>query len=259
MYRHLLKLAVPLPDITKYQRYLFVGAHPDDIEIGCGGLVSKLSKSGKEISFAIVTDGASGSLDSETDQEQLVDSRKKESLAAKDILGVKKIYFMDFPDGGDYRMWDVAKRLAELCIQIDPEIIFAPDPLLPSEIHPDHIKAGKAVETSVLMSLYPLIYVRNIGEFIPEKKHNFHSRTIALYFTHRPNKYVTLEKEDIDKQKTAIEKHRSQFSNPEELVGIYRYMTIRGRIFGSHGKRGKEGYFVRSGLQQHCFPEVNFY
>ena len=27
----ILKLAAPLPDITKYERYLFLGPHPDDI------------------------------------------------------------------------------------------------------------------------------------------------------------------------------------------------------------------------------------
>ncbi len=259
MYRKILKLAVPLPDITKFKRYLFIGPHPDDIEVGCGGLISKLSKTGKEIYFAIVTDGGAGSFDQNINQEQLVQTRKKESLEAKTVWGVKDVFFLGFPDGGDYRVWDVAKAVAKICIEIDPEIIFAPDAKMPSEIHPDHIKTGSASETSILMSQYPLIYKQNIGEIPQENKQNFNPRTIALYFTHRPNQYVSLKKEDIDMQKKAIEKHLSQFSNPEELSVIYRYMAIRGKIFGSLGKRGKEGYFVRGSLQQHCFPEVNFY
>jgi len=259
MYRKILKLALPLPDITKYERYLFIGPHPDDIEVGCGGLISKLSKAGKEIYFAIVTDGGAGSFNLDTSPEQLIKIRKEESLKSKDVLEVKDVFFLDFPDCGDYRIWDAAKAVAKICLEIDPEIIFAPDPKMPSEIHPDHIKTGRASEISVMMSQYPLIYLRNIGEIPQEYKQNFNFRAIALYYTHRPNKYVNLNSEDIEMQKKAIEKHQSQFSNQEDLSMIYRYMTIRGRIFGSHGKRGKEGYFVRSSQQQHCFPEVNFY
>ncbi len=36
-------------------RILFVGAHCDDIEIGCGGTAAKYSEKGKQIAFAIAT------------------------------------------------------------------------------------------------------------------------------------------------------------------------------------------------------------
>jgi len=43
----ILKFAAPLPNIENYQRYLFIGPHPDDIEIGAGATVAKLAASGK--------------------------------------------------------------------------------------------------------------------------------------------------------------------------------------------------------------------
>ena len=36
MLKWVLKAAVPIPKLESYQRFLFVGPHPDDIEIGAG-------------------------------------------------------------------------------------------------------------------------------------------------------------------------------------------------------------------------------
>lgn len=47
----LLKKAVPVPKIEALDSFLFVGPHPDDIEVACGGTVAKLASSGKKITF----------------------------------------------------------------------------------------------------------------------------------------------------------------------------------------------------------------
>ena len=41
-----LKIAAPAPVIEDYSSYLFIGPHPDDIEIGAGATVAKLSAAG---------------------------------------------------------------------------------------------------------------------------------------------------------------------------------------------------------------------
>ena len=51
---HTLMGYVPLPDLLSLKRVLFVGPHPDDIEISSGGLVKKLINLGKEVYFLIV-------------------------------------------------------------------------------------------------------------------------------------------------------------------------------------------------------------
>ena len=55
-----LHFAAPLPDLEGFERYLFVGPHPDDIEIGAGATVSRLASLGKKITFLICTDGRYG-------------------------------------------------------------------------------------------------------------------------------------------------------------------------------------------------------
>ena len=55
-----LKIAAPVPEIEAFTRYLFIGPHPDDIEIGCGATVARLAAEGKQITFLIMTDGRYG-------------------------------------------------------------------------------------------------------------------------------------------------------------------------------------------------------
>ncbi|MBQ9863559.1 MAG: PIG-L family deacetylase, partial [Lachnospiraceae bacterium] len=55
-----LKIATPIPKIESFENYLFIGPHPDDIEIGAGATVSKLVKLGKKVSFLICLDGRFG-------------------------------------------------------------------------------------------------------------------------------------------------------------------------------------------------------
>ena len=55
-----LRFAAPVPDLLSFERYLFVGPHPDDIEIGAGATAARLASMGKQIAFLICTDGRYG-------------------------------------------------------------------------------------------------------------------------------------------------------------------------------------------------------
>lgn len=49
-----IKIAAPLPQLENYDRYLFIGPHPDDIEIGVGASVARLCAQGKEDRKSVV-------------------------------------------------------------------------------------------------------------------------------------------------------------------------------------------------------------
>jgi LmbE family N-acetylglucosaminyl deacetylase len=259
MYLQLLKRALPLPEITAGETYLFVGAHPDDIEVGTGGSVAKLIEMKKAVYFAIITDGGCGYQDLSLTKVALVETRKKEALTSATEFGVKDTFFLGFPDAGDYKEEAVAKELAKIILNINPDFVFAPDPNLPSEIHPDHLKAGNAVKLALLYCGYPLVYQENVGEVPNDLLQSFRFRNLGFYFTHRANKFMRLNQNHVQTQRKAILCHGSQFSNTDEFNQIMRYLSIRGRIFGSLGKRSKEGFFVLGKMHQHCFPEVNRY
>ena len=56
----IIKNAAPLPRLEDMNTVLFVGPHPDDIEIGAGATAAKLASMGKKVCFLICTDGRYG-------------------------------------------------------------------------------------------------------------------------------------------------------------------------------------------------------
>jgi LmbE family N-acetylglucosaminyl deacetylase len=66
-------------NVMKNVNILAIGAHPDDIEFGCGGSLVKYSQRGHRLFLLVMTGGGSGA-PSET--------RMAEQTAARDILGV---------------------------------------------------------------------------------------------------------------------------------------------------------------------------
>ena len=75
--------------MLKSNTILAVGAHPDDIELGCGGVIRSASASGKRVIAVFLTKGEKSG-DPQT--------RVLESRAALAILGVQEVYFGDFSD-----------------------------------------------------------------------------------------------------------------------------------------------------------------
>mgnify|MGYP003295738826 CR=1 FL=1 len=49
--------------IESFENFLFIGPHPDDIEFGCGGLISKLKELNTKVTYVIMTDGGAGTND----------------------------------------------------------------------------------------------------------------------------------------------------------------------------------------------------
>ena len=102
----ILKFAAPLPQIEKYERYLFLGPHPDDIEIGAGATAAKLAAAGKQICFLICTDGRFGDGNAPKDctGQALINLRKQEAIASAAALGVTDVRFLGLSDGGFYEL-----------------------------------------------------------------------------------------------------------------------------------------------------------
>ncbi len=69
---------------------LAIGAHPDDIELGCGGTLSKLSRAGAKVRAIVFSKGRRGALSE--------DDREAESLSAFAKLGVTDVAILDFED-----------------------------------------------------------------------------------------------------------------------------------------------------------------
>ena len=123
MFLSILKKAMPLPKLLKQQKFLFVGPHPDDIEVACGSTVAKLVKMGKQVTFLVVTDGRVGAVDKSLTEEQIVAIRQQEASKSAELLGVSNLIMLPYHDGGDYDLASVKKDIVSVILQTQPDVV----------------------------------------------------------------------------------------------------------------------------------------
>jgi LmbE family N-acetylglucosaminyl deacetylase len=133
---------------------MVIYAHPDDAEFGSSGTVAKWVREGVEVTYVLVTNGASGSSDPEMTRERLTEIRAKEQRNAADILGVKDVVMLGFEDGYLYPDLELRKAVAREIRKGMPDVVISQDPTsrywAPSYInHPDHIAVGEVVMRSI--------------------------------------------------------------------------------------------------------------
>lgn len=78
-------------------RVLSFGAHPDDIEIGCGGTEAGLISRGYQVTHVFATSGEAGS--DRIAKSELAAIREDEARAAACVLDVRGVEFLGMPDG----------------------------------------------------------------------------------------------------------------------------------------------------------------
>lgn len=248
-----LKIAAPAPKIESFSRYLFIGPHPDDIEIGCGATAAKLVREGKQVVFLILTDGRYGDGKSNGIKgDELAALRKQESLASAECLGVKDVRFLDLCDGGFYDYEDMKKGIARIVGECRPELIFAPDPCTGRECHIDHLNTGRAASHVAYVAPYPGI-MESMGAAASDVK------AIAYYMTAKTNRYVKITKEIFDRQNEALVGcHVSQFpAGDAETKQLQMYLKLRSVDFGLRNMCAHaEGFRVLGATHMHCIPET---
>ena len=249
----LLKAAVPVPRIENFQRFLFVGPHPDDIEIGAGATAAKLIALGKEVCFLICLDGrfGDGNAPEGIRGEALVALRKQEAIASAAMLGVRDVRFLNLCDGGFYEQRDLVEGIARVAGDFQPEVLLAPDPDVTSECHADHRNVGAAVRQVGCFAPYGGIMAGYGAKAAPVQ-------ALAYYMTAKPNRFVATGGYLPLQLRSIFECHRSQF--PEgcpEGKSIQLYLKIRALDFGLRSFKGcAEGFRVLGVTHMHCLPEA---
>lgn len=253
MLKRILKAAVPVPKIGNYSRFLFVGPHPDDIEIGAGATAAKLAAMGKEICFLVCMDGRFG--DSNAPEgvagDSLVALRKQEAISSAAMLGITDVRFLDLCDGGFYEQSELVRRIAQVAGDFQPDVILAPDPDVTSECHADHLNVGRAVKQVAYFAPYGGIMAGYAAKAAPVQ-------ALALYMTARPNRFVKTRGYLPLQLRSVFDCHRSQFpEGSAEGKNIALYLKLRSVAFGLRSCKGcAEGFRVLGVTHMHCFPEA---
>src|SRR5262245_1337663 len=161
-------------DLAVPARVLAIGAHPDDIEFGCGATLAKWSAAGSEVWLFVLTDGSKGSWDRSADPAELANTRVNEQVAAARRLGAAKVLHAGFVDGELYNGRGERERVVGVIRRARPTVLLTHDPWKRYQLHPDHRAAGFLVLDSIVAARDP--------HFFPQDALDPHRPTEVLLF-----------------------------------------------------------------------------
>jgi len=216
-----LKDLFPIPDFLNFNNFIVFEPHPDDADIFMDGVIKKLTLKNKNITLITVTNGDKGTYNPEQDEKSLKLIRKEERLNANEILGIKNMIFLDYPDYDLPEKNIIVKEFIKILRELKPEVVFAPDPNLPYEVHPDHKLVGEAVSEAFFFSSMPLIMKDYPSHYVD---------LISYYLTPYPNKFVDIT-DTFEFKLKSIKEHKSQF-NEENYYKMEIYLKIKNREYG---------------------------
>lgn len=198
---------------------LAFGAHPDDIEFGCGGTVRKLIEKGWSAVHVCVTSGEAGS--STIDRATLAATREQEARRAAEVLGAERVHFLRAADGLTQYSRDHKIAVTNLIREVRPEILFVH---ASSDQFPDHKLIHELVMSAVAGAAGPW-YQESIG-----KPHL--ASTILGYEVWHPLNTFQLSVDittTVERKLAALRCHQSQIESThydEASLGLARYRGV---------------------------------
>jgi LmbE family N-acetylglucosaminyl deacetylase len=216
-------------------RALAVGAHPDDIEFGCGGTLAKWAQAGCRIHHLVCTDGSKGSWDPDEDTATLVLTRQDEQRSASRALGGQgEVVFLGWPDGeleaGLRQRWQLCSWIRTL----RPDVVLGHDPWRRYRLHPDHRHAGYLLLDAVVAARDP--------HFFPEQRARAHRPSAILLWEADEPDHVEDVTGFVDHKMAALLAHRSQFrstmqiEDPNAAEQVENFRRRLGERLAEHGR-----------------------
>lgn len=215
---------------------LAIGAHPDDVEFGCGGTLAKWGANGCTIHLLVLTDGSKGTWDARESTAALVEQRHREQRAAAHVLG-GDVTFLDWPDGELEAGVEQRRQVCRSIRKVRPDVVLGHDPWRRYRLHPDHRNAGWLLTDGVVAARDP--------KFFPELGDAAHRPSaILLWEADEPN-HVEDVGGWLDAKVAALLAHRSQYRStmgihddrsPDDRAtfraAVERQLAAHGRLAG---------------------------
>ena len=204
-----------------YSRAMVVVAHPDDAEFGCSGTVAKWCSEGWEVVYVLCTDGSKGSGDREISSRELAQIRRREQLAAAEVLGLKEVVFLDHEDAMLEPTLELRKEIAREIRRHRPDILICTTPQrnLDSGMgvgHPDHLAAGEAALSAVFPTARDHL---TFPELLEEGLEPHKVSEVWVMMHPEPDQFVDVT-DHMDTSAKALAQHASQIGGKnEEEVG----------------------------------------
>lgn len=197
-------------DIDPPSSALAVGAHPDDVEFGCGATLAKWAAAGCAIHHLVLTDGSKGSWEQGDDLKSLVQRRHAEQLEAARRLGGGAVEFLDFTDGELESGPDQRRAVCQVIRRLRPAVVLGHDPWRRYRLHPDHRHAGWLVVDAVVAAREP--------HFAPDLGPAHRPAALLLWEADEPN-HVERAERGAKQKLDALLAHESQYRSTHGIEG----------------------------------------
>lgn len=177
---------------------LAIGAHPDDLEMSCGGTLAKYSAEGHKVFMCVVSSGNVGHRI--ILPEELIEIRKNEALESGKLIGAEVILL------GEYDLFvrsdnmKTREKIVDVIRYSKPDIIITHSP---NDYMDDHEETSKLVYEASMAASVPHYYT----------EHEFYPRIVPIYY---------------------MEPACGVNSLPSEYVDITGYIDIKLNMLGKH-------------------------
>ena len=201
-----------------------IGAHPDDVEVGCGGVLIKLAEMGARTGIIYLTRGEMGT---GGDPEL----RAAEAERGAEIMRTELLERLDL---GDTRLVDTPENrtlVAGLIRRYQPQVVLAPWPRGGTgmrQSHADHLACGQIVVNARYYATFGKLQAEGEPYQVPGLFHYF------LPADEAPTFVVDIS-DQFEGWIAALQAHRSQFLNPNKPLGrdYFWHLETMGRWYGS--------------------------
>ena len=220
---------------------LAFGAHPDDVELGCGGTIIKEIQNGKKVGIIDLTRGELGTRGN-------ADTRDSESKLAANILNISFRENMNFKDGfflnDESHKIEIVKKIRKY----RPKIVLAN---AISDRHPDHARGAQLIIDSCFLSGLEKINT-NQNIFRPNAIYHY------IQFNNLTPDFLIDISEYMDLKIKSIKQYKTQFYNPlsketETIISsqdFFDSITYRAKDLGRQSNcKFAEGFIANQKIQ----------
>ncbi len=196
---------------------LAFGAHPDDVELTCGGLVALLASHGHRVGIVDLTRGERGTRGD-------IATRAREAEAAARILGADRRLTLGLPDCGLDRLASGQLRAIADCLREHrPSLVIAPDR---HDEHPDHVEASFLVARAC--------YLAGLAGYEARGERFRPARLVFALYRASTAPHLVVDVSDVwGKRTDAVRAHASQF---DPAAGDPTYLTAAGFLESVEGR-----------------------
>jgi N-acetylglucosamine malate deacetylase 1 len=205
-------------------RILAVGAHPDDLEILCGGTLARFAQAGHQVTMCHACNGNLGHL--EIPRDELREIRREEAINAAAVIGAESST-LDIDDLDMYVEREARMKMTEAIRSSKPDVIILPDP---RDYMPDHtIGSAVGFDASFCATLPQLVTASPV-----------HFKLTPIYFADTvagfdfmPEEYVDIsEVHEVKRRMIACHKSQADWLRKHDNVDYVEMAMVQSAFRG---------------------------